>query len=146
MFRRYIFHFGGTGSARWRFSSPNDSATCRVVKVPPSGKLRTIIAHLRMTTETKITRLPFLAISTLTIILSGFFTLMNLVEFYNIDTLNKTDDYSFGGEGPTPYYYKSAGLYSTVHLVWGLIFLTTLLFTIRTTFKGDRKKIFCYFL
>lgn len=94
-----------------------------------------------MTTETKINRPTFLTISILTIILSGLLTLMNLSEFYLIGILNKTDDYPFGGEGPTPYYYKTSGLYSTVNLIWGLIFLTTLLLAIRTTIKGQRKKI-----
>lgn len=66
---------------------------------------------------------------------------MNLSEFYIIGVLNKTDGYPFGGEGPTPYYYKTAGLYSTVNLIWGLICLTTLLLALRTTFKGQRNKI-----
>ena len=66
---------------------------------------------------------------------------MNLSEFYIIGVLNKTDGYPFGGEGPTPYYYKTARLYSTVNLIWGLIFLTTLLLATRTTIKGQRKNI-----
>lgn len=69
---------------------------------------------------------------------------MNLGEFYLISILNKTDGYPFGGEGPTPYYYKTAGLYSTVNLIWGLIFLATLLLTIRTTIKGQRKNVFWF--
>ena len=97
-----------------------------------------------MTTETQINRPTFLTISLLTIILSGLLTLMNLSEFYIIGVLNKTDGYPFGGEGPTPYYYKTAGLYSTVNLIWGLIFLTTLLLAIRTTIKGQRKNIFWF--
>ncbi|MBK6364724.1 MAG: hypothetical protein IPN49_03635 [Saprospiraceae bacterium] len=95
-----------------------------------------------MTTQTIINRPTFLTISILTILLSGLLTLMNLSEFYLIGILNKTDGYPFGGEGPTPYYYKTAGLYSTVNLVWGLIFLTTLLFAIRTSIKGQRKNVF----
>lgn len=71
-------------------------------------------------------------------------TLLNLSEFYLICILNKTDVYPFGGEGPTPYYYKTAGLYSTVNLISGLIFLTTLLLTIWTIIKGKRKNIFWF--
>ena len=89
----------------------------------------------------KINRPTFLTISILTINLSGLLTLMNLSEFYLIGILNKTDGYPFGGEGPTPYYYKTAGLYSTVNLIWGLIFLTTLLLALHTTIKGQRNKI-----
>ena len=97
-----------------------------------------------MTTETKINGPTFLTISLLTIILSGLLTLMNLSEFYKIGVLNKTDGYPFGGEGPTPYYYKTARLYSTVNLIWGVIFLTTLVLAIRTTIKGQRKNIFWF--
>lgn len=95
-----------------------------------------------MTTETKINRPTFLTISILTIILSGLLTFINLSEFYLIGILNKTDGYPFGAEGPTPYYYKTAKLYSTVNLIWGLIFLSTLLLAIRTTIKGKRKSVF----
>lgn len=71
-------------------------------------------------------------------------TLINLSEFYLIGVLNKTDSYPFGGEGPTPYYYKTAELYSTVNLIWGLLFLITLLLTIWTSIKGQRKNIFLF--
>lgn len=80
----------------------------------------------------------------MTIGLSGLFTLMNFSEFYIIGILNKTDGYPFGGECPTPYYYKTAGLYSTVNLIWGLLFLTTLLLAMWTIIKGQRKNIFLF--
>ncbi len=83
-----------------------------------------------------------MTISILTIFLCGLLTLMNLSEFFLIGILNKTDGYPFGGESPTPYYYRTAKLYSTVNLIWGVISLTTLLIAIRTTIKGQRKKIF----
>lgn len=97
-----------------------------------------------MTTEININRPTFWTISILTIILGGLLTIMNLSEFYLIGILNKTDGYPFGGEGPTPYYYKTPGLYSTVNLTWGLLFLTTLLFAILTIIKGQRKNIFWF--
>lgn len=93
------------------------------------------MVHFRMTTETKINRPIFLTITTLTIILSGIFALMNLSGIYLIGILNKTDGYPFGGETPTPYYYKTSGLYSKVNLVWGLIFLTILLLV--ACYMGD---------
>jgi len=85
-----------------------------------------------------------LTISILTIILGGLLTLMNLSEFYLIAILNKTEGYPFGGEGPTTYYYKTAGLYSTVSLVWGLLFLTTLLLAIWIIIKGQRNNVFWF--
>ncbi len=97
-----------------------------------------------MKTETNINRPNFFTISILTIFLNGLLTFINLYEFYQIGILNKTEGYPFGGEGPTPYYYKTAGLYSTVNLIWGLVFLTTLLLTIWTTIKGQRKNIFWF--
>jgi hypothetical protein len=97
-----------------------------------------------MKTQSNINRPTFLTISILTIILSGLFTLVNLSEFYLIGILNKTEGYPFGGEGPTPYFYKTAGLYSAVNLVWGLLFLTTLLLSIWTILKGQRNKVFWF--
>jgi len=97
-----------------------------------------------MTTEVNIIRPTFWTISILTIILSGLLTLMNLSEFYLIGVLGQTEGYPFGGEGPTPYYYKTSGLYSTVNLIWGLLFLLTLSFSIRAIIKGQRKNIFWF--
>lgn len=71
-------------------------------------------------------------------------TLVNLREFYLIGILNKTDGYPISGEGPTPYYYKTAELYSTVNLSWGLIFLTILSLAIWITIKGHRKNVFWF--
>jgi len=97
-----------------------------------------------MTTEINIIRPTFWTISILTIILSGLLTLMNLSEFYLIGVVGQTEGYPFGGEGPTPYYYKTSGLYSTVNLIWGLLFLLILSFSIRTIIKGQRKNIFWF--
>lgn len=95
-----------------------------------------------MTTKTNINKSIFLIFSILTILLSGLLSLLNLSEFYQIVILNKTEGYPFDGDGPTPYFYKTAKLYSTVNLIWGLSFLTMLLLTIWTVFKGQRKNIF----
>ena len=98
-----------------------------------------------MTTETNINRQTFWTFSILTIILCGIFSLMNLSEFYLIGILNQTDGYPFGGEGSTPYYYKSSRLYSIVNLIWGLLFLTTLLYATWRIIKGNRKNTFWLF-
>jgi heme A synthase len=98
-----------------------------------------------MTTKTNINRPTILTISILTILLSGLFALMNMSEFYVIRILDKTEGYPFGGEGPTPYYYKTAWIYSIVHLLWGIVFLTTLLLAIWTMKNENREKAFWIF-
>lgn len=78
-------------------------------------------------------------LSSLTIILSGLLSLMNFSEWYIVKIQGRTAEYPFGGEGPTPYYYKTAELYSIVNLIWGIVFLTVLLFTIWTIINGQKK-------
>lgn len=51
----------------------------------------------------------------------------------------RTAEYPFGVDGPTPYYYKTAEMYSTVNLIWGIVFLSVLLFTSWTKIKGQKK-------
>lgn len=78
-------------------------------------------------------------LSSLTLILSGLLALMNLSEWYIVKIQGRTAEYPFGGEGPTPYYYKTAEMYSTVNLIWGILFLSVLLFTSWTIIKGQKK-------
>jgi hypothetical protein len=92
-----------------------------------------------MMTETNKNRPTFLTISIVTICICGLLTLLNLSEFYTIGILKQTDGYPFGGEGPIPYYYQTAELYSTVNFIWGFIFLSTLVLAIKTTIKGQRR-------
>ena len=84
-------------------------------------------------------RLTNFILSSVTIILSGLLALMNFSEWYIVKIQGRTTEYPFGGEGPTPYYYKTAELYSTVNLIWGIVFLTVLLFTTWTVIKGKKK-------
>ena len=98
-----------------------------------------------MTTETNINRQTFWTFSILTIILCGIFSVLNLYEFYLIGILKQTEGYPFGGEGSTPYYYKSSRLYSIVNLVWGLLFFITLFLVTWRTIKGNRKNTFWLF-
>jgi len=91
-------------------------------------------------TKTNINRSAFLTISILTICIGILLTFLNLREFYVVGILKQTQEYSFGCEGTTAYYYKTAGLYSIVTLIWGLIYLTTLTFALKATIKGERKK------
>lgn len=54
---------------------------------------------------------------------SGILSIIGLSEFYKIRILKETKLYPFGGEGPVPYFYKTAELYANVNLIWGIIFL-----------------------
>ncbi len=58
------------------------------------------------------------------ILLSGFLAFFGLSEFYKIGILKQTEFYPFGGEGPVPYYYRTAELYSYVNLTYGIVFGT----------------------
>ena len=78
-------------------------------------------------------------LNSLTIILSGLLALMNFSEWYIVKIQGRTAEYPFGGEGPTPYYYETAEMYSTVNLIWELVFLSVLLFTSWTIIKGQKK-------
>lgn len=61
-----------------------------------------------------------------TLLLAGLFAFVNLSEFVAVGVLKQTNGYPFGREGPTPWFYKSAKLYATVNLVFGLLFLLSL--------------------
>jgi hypothetical protein len=61
-----------------------------------------------------------------TVLLSGLFAFVNLSEFLTVGILQKTSGYPFGGEGPTPWYYKTAQLYARVNLIFGLLFFSVL--------------------
>lgn len=58
------------------------------------------------------------------ILFSGFFAFFGLSEFYKIGIMKQTEFYPFGGEGPVPYYYQTAELYSYVNLAYGIAFGT----------------------
>lgn len=58
------------------------------------------------------------------ILLSGFYAFFGLSEFYKIGVLKQIEFYPFGGEGPVPYYYRTAILYSYVNLTYGIAFGT----------------------
>jgi hypothetical protein len=58
--------------------------------------------------------------------------------------LNLTGEYPFGGEGPTPYYYRTAELYALVNLTWGILFVGTLIFSV-VVMVMKRERIFFAF-
>jgi hypothetical protein len=63
-----------------------------------------------------------------TVLLSGLFAFVNLSEFLAVGVLQQTSGYPFGGEGPTPWYYKTPQLYATLNLIFGLLFFSALAF------------------
>ncbi len=91
-------------------------------------------------------RLTNIIVSSITVILSGLLALMNLSEWYKVKILNCTAEYSFGSEGPYPYFYKTAELYSKVNLIWGLIFMTILLLSVWAIVKSKRRLKLTFFI
>lgn len=64
------------------------------------------------------------------LLVCGLFAFINLSDWYVVKIQQQTAQYPFGGEGPTPYYYRSAELFSTVSLVWGILFLLAFAFVL----------------
>lgn len=92
-----------------------------------------------MTSNIRISKLAFRHISILTIVINGFLAFIFLLEFYKIVILNQTNEYHFGEEGP--YYYKTSEIYARECLICGLLFLSTLIYSIRVIMKGQRKSM-----
>lgn len=65
-------------------------------------------------------------ITGLTVVISGFWALMNLMEWYTVGVQGNTAGYPFGGEGPVPEYYSSAERYSNTVLCWSFPFIALL--------------------
>lgn len=99
-----------------------------------------------MTTQQRNIDIKFWLLAGLTFLLSGLMTFMNLDEFVTIGLLKQTANYPFGGEGPVPWYYKTADLYAKVNLVFGLAFLSTFIAAIRTTLKRKKMGLFIVLL
>ena len=76
-----------------------------------------------------------------TLFLSGLFAILNLQEFVTVGIFEKTGDYSFGGEGPKPWYYKTSQLYATVNLIFGLLYFVALSYTWWTFYKVKKKAL-----
>ena len=63
------------------------------------------------------------ALNIVTLGLSSFMMLLNLGQWFLVEVINWSELYSFGEQATGPYFYKSAALFSMVHLYWGLLFL-----------------------
>lgn len=75
-------------------------------------------------------------------ILCGLMCVLNFGEFITVGVLKYANDYPFGGEGPTPWYYRSAKLYATVNLIFGILFLSAFLFTLWSLVKKKHTALF----
>ncbi|HEV7329401.1 MAG TPA: hypothetical protein VGN63_00020 [Flavisolibacter sp.] len=73
-----------------------------------------------------------------TVLLAGLFAYINLSEFLAVGISQQTSGYPFGGEGPTPWYYKTPKLYATVTLIFGLAFFSVLAFSCWAVVKGKK--------
>lgn len=75
----------------------------------------------------------------LTVILSGLLAFINLSEWYGVKIQKQINDYPFGDSGPTPYFYRTSGLYAMTNFVWGSLFLIVFFLTFRTIMKRQQK-------
>lgn len=81
-----------------------------------------------------------------TVLLSGLFAFINLSEFITVGILQQTSGYPFGGEGPTPWYYKTPQLYATVNLIFGVLFFSAFAFGCWTFIKVKKAPLFATFI
>lgn len=70
---------------------------------------------------------------------------INLNEWIKIGLLKQIDNYPFGAQGPVPYYYESAGLYSQIMLLCGLLFLANLILGIISILKNNISRTYLTF-
>lgn len=73
------------------------------------------------------------------IFFNGFFALVNFNEWYAVAIIERVDDYHFGSEGPSPYYYRTPTLYATVTFTWGMLFLFNLSYLVWSIIKDQRR-------
>ena len=71
------------------------------------------------------------------IIISGIMSFINLSEYIKIKILNKTDGYPFGSEGPVSWYYGTADTYAMINLIFGILFIVSLLFSFWALYKRN---------
>lgn len=75
----------------------------------------------------------------LTVILSGLLAFINLSEWYVVKIQKQIDGYPFGDSGPTPYFYKTSGLYAMTNFVWGSLFFIVFFLAFRAIMKRQQK-------
>lgn len=78
-------------------------------------------------------------VGVVTVLLTGFFAFVNFNEWYAIAIAKEIDDYHFGSEGPSPYYYRTSSLYGSVTFIWEIMFLLNLIYVIWSMVKDRRR-------
>jgi len=121
------------------------SADTFVVKIATFAKPENVSSN-HMTTFTIQRDKSIWLLFLVTVLLSGLFAFINFQEFVTVSILQKSAGYPFGGEGPTPWYYKTSRLYSTVNLIFGLLFFFILALTWWTFIKAKRKSLLVAFI
>lgn len=99
-----------------------------------------------MTKLQRIKDIKFWFLAGLFFLLSGLMSYLCLQEFVTIGIFKETSGYPFGGEGPVPWYYKTAELYSKVCLTSGLGYLFAFIAGIGYTIKKNKKGIIIAFI
>ncbi len=80
-------------------------------------------------------------ITSILTLLAGLLSWISWSEWYAVKVKGEILGYPFGGEGPTPYYYKTADLYANVNLTWGVVFLFAFLFSVFALIKRRDKLV-----
>lgn len=82
----------------------------------------------------------------LTFVMAGISAYLDLSEFISISILKHINGYPFGGEGSTPWYYKSSRLYSSVMLFFAVCFIITLILSIVAFLKHKKSHLLMTFI
>jgi len=65
-------------------------------------------------------------INRIALLLNGFYAFLGFAEFYIVGIKKEIELYPFRGEGPVPYYYRTAELYTYINLTYGIAFAVLL--------------------
>ncbi len=88
--------------------------------------------------NTKINKYIYLGLSSITILISGFFGYLYLSEWHKVQILKLTNNYSFGADH-NPFFFKTAQMYSNVMLIFGVFFCSLILLTFWSTIKKKKE-------
>lgn len=93
-----------------------------------------------------IEKSTFITFYILTILIAGALSFLSLHEFYIVAVLGDIEDYPFGSEGPTSYFYRTASIYATVNFIWGLVYILIITLATYFLYKDKRFLIIILFL
>jgi hypothetical protein len=70
----------------------------------------------------------------------------NFSEFIHIGLIKQMSGYPFGGEGPTPWYYKTPQLYAIINLTFGLLFFYSFPVSLWAFIRHKKKALLLTFI